>query len=91
VKVEKTRAYGGEVVFYDRYPEDRAVVGSRLAGERGLTLVPPYDDPHVMAGQGTLGLEVAHQAAAAGVELDALLLWRWSDGWMRACYGDGEP
>lgn len=85
VKVENTRTYGGEVVFYDRYTEDRAVVGSRLANERGLTLVPPYDDPHVMAGQGTLGLEVAHQAAAAGVELDALLICCSGGGLTAGC------
>src|SRR5215469_18482973 len=50
VKVEATRGYGGEVVFYDRYTEDREALGKRLAAERGLTLIPPYDHPHVMAG-----------------------------------------
>jgi threonine dehydratase len=85
VKVEKTRAYGGEVVFYDRYKEDRALVGSRLASERGLTLVPPYDDPYVMAGQGTLGLEVAQQAAVVGARLDALLVCCSGGGLTAGC------
>lgn len=74
VKIEKTLAYGGEVVLYDRYIEDRALIGSRLAAERGLALVPPFDDPRVIAGQGTLGLEVARQANAAGLRLDAFLV-----------------
>jgi threo-3-hydroxy-L-aspartate ammonia-lyase len=51
-KVAATRAYGGEVVTYDRYREDREEIGRQLAVDRGMTLVPPYDDPMVMAGQG---------------------------------------
>src|SRR2546426_5597169 len=57
-KVEATRGDGAEVVFYDRYSEDRDEIGRRLAVERGLTLVPPYEDPFVMAGQGTASLEL---------------------------------
>jgi threonine dehydratase len=57
-KVEATRGYGAEVVFYDRYREDRAALGKRLAEERGLVLVPPYEDPMVMAGQGTATKEL---------------------------------
>jgi threo-3-hydroxy-L-aspartate ammonia-lyase len=52
-KLAATREYGGEVVLYDRYTEDREAIGARLARERGMTLVPPYDHPHVIAGQGT--------------------------------------
>jgi threonine dehydratase len=74
VKMDKTRAYGGEVVTYERYTEDRAMVSRRLAAERGLTLVPPYDDRHVIAGQGTLGLEMISQAACTGAKLEALLV-----------------
>jgi threonine dehydratase len=49
-----TAGYGGsEVILYDRYTEDREAIGRRLARERGMTLIPPYDHPHVMAGQGT--------------------------------------
>ncbi|NHB75480.1 threonine ammonia-lyase [Rhodobacter calidifons] len=67
VKIANTRAYGAEVVLYDRRTEDRDAIGARLAGERGLTLIKPYDDPQVIAGQGTVGLELAEQAAEAGL------------------------
>lgn len=74
VKVEKTRAHGAEIVHYDRYREDRELIGQRLATERRLTLVPPYEDPRIIAGQGTAGLEIARQAAEAAAALDALLV-----------------
>ncbi|ABD54577.1 threonine ammonia-lyase [Jannaschia sp. CCS1] len=68
LKIANTRAMGADVVLYDRAGgEDRAEIGARLSEERGLTLVKPYDDPKVMAGQGTCGLEIAEQALAAGV------------------------
>lgn len=67
VKIANTRAYGAEVVLYDRATEDRDAIGARLAEARGLTLVKPYDDAQVIAGQGTVGLELAEQAAEAGV------------------------
>lgn len=67
VKIDNTRAYGAEVITYDRATEDREEIGARLAAERGLTLVRPYDEPLVIAGQGTTGLEIAAQAAEAGV------------------------
>jgi threonine dehydratase len=58
VKRIATASYGGEVVLYDRDREDREEIGRRLAGERGLTLVPPYDHPHIIAGQGTAAREL---------------------------------
>jgi threonine dehydratase len=67
IKVENTRAYGAEVVLYDRANEDRDAIGSRLSQERGLTLIKPYDEPLVIAGQGTTGLEIAEQAAELGI------------------------
>lgn len=67
VKIANTRAYGAEVVLYDRATEDRDAIGARLSGQRGLTLIKPYDDPQVIAGQGTVGLELAEQAAEAGI------------------------
>lgn len=67
VKVANTRAYGAEVVPYDRARESREEIGARLAAERGLTLIRPYDEPQVIAGQGTTGLEIAEQAAEMGV------------------------
>ena len=58
VKLRATEGYGGEVVQYDREREDREAIGRRLAGERGLSLIPPYDHPHVIAGQGTAAREL---------------------------------
>jgi len=57
-KVAATRGYGGEVITYDRYTEDREAIGQRLSEERGMTLIPPYDHPHVIAGQGTAAKEL---------------------------------
>ena len=70
-KLAATRGYqegqpGSEVVIYDRYTEDREAIGKRLAIERGMTLIPPYDHPHVMAGQGTAAAELIEQTAAGG-------------------------
>ena len=61
VKRIATEAYGGEVVLYDRDREDREAIGKRLAAERGLTLVPPYDHPHIIAGQGTAARELIEE------------------------------
>jgi threo-3-hydroxy-L-aspartate ammonia-lyase len=69
-KVAATEGYGGEVVRYDRYREDREAIGSRLAEERGMTLVPPYDHPDVIAGQGTAAKEMFDEVGA----LDALFV-----------------
>ena len=70
VKVEGVRAFGGEVRFYDRWTESREAIGAEIAAERGSILVPPFDDPFVIEGQGTVGLEVLEQA---GIEMDQLL------------------
>jgi len=69
-KVEATRGYGGEVIVYDRYREDREAIGRRLAEERGMTLVPPYDHADVIAGQGTAAKELIEEVG----ELDALFV-----------------
>lgn len=67
IKIANTRALGAEVVEYDRATVDRDALGARLAAERGLTLIKPFDMEEVIAGQGTVGLEIARQAADAGV------------------------
>jgi threonine dehydratase len=62
VKRAATAAYGGEIVLYDRDREDREAIGRRLASERSLTLIPPYDHPHIIAGQGTAARELFEEA-----------------------------
>jgi len=67
LKINNTKALGAMVVLYDRATEDRDEIGDRLANERGLTLVKPFDEPLVIAGQGSVGLEIATQAAELGI------------------------
>ncbi len=88
-KLAATRGYqagqqGSEVILYDRYTEDREAIGRRLAAERGMTLIPPYDHPHVMAGQGTAALELIEDTAAGG-PLDALLVCVGGGGLVSGC------
>ena len=73
IKVASTRSYGAEVVLYDRYKEDREAIAGRLAAERGLATVRPFDDPMVIAGQGTAGLELMAQAAEMDARPDAVI------------------
>ena len=74
MKIANTRGYGAEVVLYDRWGESREEIGEKLAKDRGLTLIKPFDEPMVMAGQGTCGLEIAEQAAEKGVtEADVIV------------------
>ena len=70
MKVAATRGYGGKVVLYDRYTEDREAIGRKLAEEQGLTLIPPYEHPDVIAGQGTAIKELIEEVG----ELDALFV-----------------
>jgi threonine dehydratase len=81
VKVDATRAYGGEVVPYDRYTEDREEIGRRLADARGLTLIPPYDHPHVIAGQGTVAKELCEEVGP----LDVLVTPLGGGGLLSGC------
>lgn len=74
LKIENTRAFGAEVVLYDRAREDRDAIGARLSAERGLTLIKPFDEPLVIAGQGTAGLEIAEQAEEQGIETAEVLV-----------------
>ncbi len=73
VKVEGVIAFGGEVRMYDRYTESREAIGEEIAATRGSILVRPFDDPFVIEGQGTTGLEIVEQARAVGAALDQLL------------------
>ncbi|AOY99152.1 serine dehydratase [Cupriavidus sp. USMAHM13] len=81
VKIEATRGYGAEVVLYDRYKQDREALAVQLAAERGLTLIPPYDHPHVMAGQGTAAKELFEDAGP----LDLLLVCLGGGGLLSGC------
>src|SRR5712691_2223883 len=81
LKLAATQAYGAEVVPYDRLTEDREAIARSLADERGLTLVPPYDHPLIMAGQGTTALELIEEVAA----LDWLLIPVGGGGLMSGC------
>lgn len=67
LKIANTKALGADVVLYDRATENREALGAQLAEDRGLTLIRPYDEPQVIAGQGTVGLEIAADANALGV------------------------
>jgi threonine dehydratase len=85
-KLAATRDYqqgmaGSAVVLYDRWTEDREAIGARLAADRGMTLIPPYDHPHVMAGQGTAALELVDEVGA----LDALLVCVGGGGLIAGC------
>ncbi len=84
-KVAATRAWGGEVVTFDRERDDRDALGQRLSVEYGLTLVPPYDDRSIIAGAGTLGSEVLRQADAMGARPDALLVCCGGGGLTAGC------
>ena len=72
LKVANTRASGAEVVLYDRVKDSREEIGMGIAKKTGATVVPPYDHPWILTGQGTAGLELAEQAKALGVTLDAV-------------------
>ncbi|HEX8664149.1 MAG TPA: threonine/serine dehydratase [Beijerinckiaceae bacterium] len=74
IKIESCKWWGAEVVLFDRQSDDREAIGRRIEGERGMTLVPPFDDPDVMSGQGTMGLEIVEQLREAGETPDALLV-----------------
>jgi threonine ammonia-lyase medium form len=80
-KLEATRGYGAEIVMYDRYADDREEIGAQLASQRGLALVKPYDDPVVMAGQGTVALELLVEVP----ELDLLVTPVGGGGLIAGC------
>jgi threonine dehydratase len=73
-KLEGTRALGAEIILYDRERESREQIAGRLAAERGATLVPAFDDPHIIAGQGTVGLELMQQASEEDLTPDQVLI-----------------
>jgi threonine dehydratase len=74
IKVERTRSHGAEVIFYDRYSQDRDAIAADIAAALGAVIVPPFDDRFVIAGQGTAGLEAVEDLAAAGLSADLALV-----------------
>jgi threonine dehydratase len=85
IKIENTRAYGAEVRLYDRARESREAIGAKIAAQTGAALIRPYDDPRIVAGQGTAGLELAEQAKAYGLELDVALAPCGGGGLIAGC------
>ena len=85
IKVESTRAWGAEILRYDRAADDREAIAQSHAERTGAVIVPPFDHPDVIAGQGTLALELVEDAAAAGLALDALLVCTGGGGLIAGC------
>jgi threonine dehydratase len=86
IKIENTLRFGAEIVHYDRYSQDREQIGRDLAREMGAVLVPPYDDPHIIAGQGTTALELAAQTRAElNRDLDVLMAPCGGGGLVSGC------
>jgi threonine dehydratase len=84
LKVAGTRSQGAEIIFYDRYKESREEIAARIAAEKGSVVVPSFDDPHVVAGQGTAGLEILDQLLEAGAAAPAQILVNCGGGGLTA-------
>ncbi len=85
IKQKNTAAYGAELRLYERLKENREEIGAEIARTQGAALIRPYDDPGVIAGQGTVGLELAEQAAAVGATPDAVLICCGGGGLTAGC------
>ena len=81
IKIAASKGYGGNIVFYNRYTEDREAIGQKLAETYGLTLIPPFNHPHIIAGQGTAAKELIEQIG----ELDILLVCLGGGGLLSGC------
>jgi threonine dehydratase len=85
IKRAHTEAWGPKIIFYDRATEDRGAIAARVVAETGGMLIPPYEHPDVIAGQGTLALELAADATAAGLALDAMIVCTGGGGLIAGC------
>jgi threonine dehydratase len=85
IKRKHTEAWGAKVISYDRATENREEIAKRVMQETGAALIPPYEHPHVIAGQGTLALELAEDARDAGLEMDAMLVCTGGGGLVSGC------
>ena len=84
LKIEGTRAQGAEIILYDRHTEDRVAIAGRIGTETGATVVPSFDDPHIVAGQGTIGLEILDQLKEAGASPPAQIIVNCGGGGLSA-------
>ena len=84
LKVEGTRGQGAEIIFFDRRTESREKIAAAIAAENGSVVVPSFDDPHIVAGQGTVGLEIVDQFAEAGLPPPAQILANCGGGGLSA-------
>lgn len=85
VKAERVRSYGAEIITYDRYKDDREMIGRAIAEDQGLTLAPSYDHPDIIEGQGTLALEAVAQAEALGARFDVFITCCGGGGMTAGC------
>lgn len=85
MKMAATRAWGAAIIPYDRVTEDREALSAAFVARTGAVLIPPFDHPDVIAGQGTVGLELAEDARAAGLRMDALLVCTGGGGLVAGC------
>ncbi len=74
IKINNTREFGAEVILYDRFGEDREAIGNKIIADTGAILIPPYDHPFIIAGQGTCGLEIIEQVKERDVKLDGVVI-----------------
>ncbi|MFD2207098.1 threonine ammonia-lyase [Kiloniella antarctica] len=74
IKINNTRGFGAEVILYDRFNEDREVIGNQIIAKTNAILIPPYDHPYIIGGQGTCGLEIIEQVKEHGIQLDAAVI-----------------
>lgn len=74
LKIAATRSHGAEIILYDRYTESREAIAGAIVRDRGATLIPPFDHPWIIAGQGTAGLEIAEEMRNRGLTTDAVLV-----------------
>lgn len=91
LKIEGTRSYGADIIFYDRYRESREAIAARIAAEKGSVVVPSFDDPQIVAGQGTAGIEILEQLADAGAPPPARILVNCGGGGLSAGIGLACP
>jgi threonine dehydratase len=85
IKRAHTQAWGATIIAYDRATEDRGAIAARIVAETGAALIPPFEHPDVIAGQGTLALELAEDAAAAGLTMDSMLVCCGGGGLIAGC------